>query len=214
MGDLIKGHSPNFNYYNFFTQHESAIDPLAPHLPAAIDQLDEHWQNSYGHPLLASLGKVGRDHLHLLQQYDGTLELNITEAFAEPEVNHLLSKIQHEIYHLRPLRESEPFRLSNNDRSIQLHINYSPMREVEALYNQILRELNENPDLSPEEIVVMTPILSSMPPLLMLFLEALRKNVISPTQSPISALKRAIQSFRLSYRFSHYLKAHLKRVIS
>lgn len=163
-GDLIKGHSPNFNYYNFFTQHESAIDPLAPHLPAAIDQLDEHWQNSYGHPLLASLGKVGRDHLHLLQQYDGTLELNITEAFAEPEVNHLLSKIQHEIYHLRPLRESEPFRLSNNDRSIQLHINYSPMREVEALYNQILRELNENPDLSPEEIVVMTPDIEQYAP--------------------------------------------------
>lgn len=163
-GDLIKGETPQFNYYNFFTQLQSQINPLSPHLPVSIDQLDEHWQNSYGHPLLASLGKVGRDHLHLLQQYDGTLELNVTEAFSEPEVKHLLSKIQNEIYHLRPLKESEKFPLTPDDRSIQLHINYSPMREVEALYNQILRELDHNPDLSLEEIVVMTPNIEEYAP--------------------------------------------------
>ena len=163
-GDLIKGQISHFNYYNFFTQNESQITPLSPHLPNTIDQIDEHWQNSYGHPLLASLGKVGRDHLHLLQQYDGALELNITEAFAEPEIKHLLSKVKNEIYHLRPLQESEPFILQDNDRSIQLHVNYSPMREVEALYNQILRELDENPDLSPEEIVVMTPDIEKYAP--------------------------------------------------
>ena len=158
-GDLIKGSNmPNIDLFNFFEQKLSEIDPISPHIPESLrDSLDEHWQNSYGNPLLASLGKVGRDHLHLLQQYDGQLDLQITEAFSEPEVSNLLTKIQSEIYHLRPTRETEKYLVEEKDRSIQLHVTYSPMREVEALYNQLLRELSENPALEPEDIVVMTP---------------------------------------------------------
>ncbi|HIW05750.1 MAG TPA: exodeoxyribonuclease V subunit gamma, partial [Candidatus Ignatzschineria merdigallinarum] len=147
-GDLTKGSGlPSFSLTNFFEQAESLIDPISPHIPKSmLDSLNEHWQNSYGNPLLASLGKVGRDHLHLLQQYDGNLDLQITEAFAEPEVSSLLNHLQAEIYHLRPARESEKYQIDAADRSIQVHRTYSPMREVEALYDQILHQLEGNPD--------------------------------------------------------------------
>ena len=165
-GDLTKGSGlPSFSLTNFFEQAESLIDPISPHIPKSmLDSLNEHWQNSYGNPLLASLGKVGRDHLHLLQQYDGNLDLQITEAFAEPEVSSLLNHLQAEIYHLRPARESEKYQIDAADRSIQVHRTYSPMREVEALYDQILHQLEENPDLEPEDIVVMTPNIESYAP--------------------------------------------------
>ena len=165
-GDLTKGAGlPCFNLTNFFAQAESTIDPISPHIPQSmLDSLNEHWQNSYGNPLLASLGKVGRDHLHLLQKYDGDLDLQMTEAFAEPEVNSLLHHLQSEIYHLRPARESEKFQVAEDDKSIQLHSTYSPMREVEALYDQILHQLENNPELEPEDIVVMTPDIENYAP--------------------------------------------------
>lgn len=165
-GDLTKNSElPNFNLINFFEQAKSQIDPISPHIPKSVlNTLNEHWQNSYGNPLLASLGKVGRDHLHLLQKYDGDLDLQITEAFSEPEIHSLLQHLQAEIYHLRPARESTPFIVTPNDRSIQLHCTYSPMREVEALYDQILHQLEHNPDLAPEDIVVMTPDIESYAP--------------------------------------------------
>lgn len=158
-GDLIKGTGiPQFDLTNFFLQQKSQIDPVSPHIPhELLSSLDEYWQNSYGNPLLASLGKVGRDHLHLLQKFDGELDLHITEAFSEPETTSLLTKIQSEIYHLKPTNETEMYLLDPNDRSLQIHVTYSPMREVEALYNQILRELMDNPTLEPQDIVVMTP---------------------------------------------------------
>ena len=165
-GDLTKGAGlPNFNLTNFFAQTQSEIDPISPHIPESMrDSLNEHWQNSYGNPLLASLGKVGRDHLHLLQKYDGDLDLQITEAFAEPEIHSLLHHLQAEIYHLRPARESTKYLMPEEDRSIQLHCTYSPMREVEALYDQILHQLENNPQLEPEDIVVMTPDIESYAP--------------------------------------------------
>lgn len=165
-GDLTKDAGlPSVNLTSFFSQEISAIDQISPHIPEEVlGSLDEHWQNSYGNPLLASLGKVGRDHLHLLQKYDGDLALEITEAFAEPEVDSLLSKIQSEIFHLRPVRETTPYLIAEGDRSIQLHHAYSPMREVEALYNQILHQLETSPSLEPEDIVVMTPDIESYAP--------------------------------------------------
>ncbi len=158
-GDLIKGMGiPQFDLTNFFLQQQSEIDPVSPHIPKdVLNSLDDYWQNSYGNPLLASLGKVGRDHLHLLQKFDGELDLHITEAFSEPVISSLLTKIQSEVYHLKPTNETEKHPLNPDDRSIQIHVTYSPMREVEALYNQILRELMDNPTLEPQDIVVMTP---------------------------------------------------------
>lgn len=165
-GDLIKGTSiPHFDLTNFFAQQRSNINPVSPYIPEElVHQLDEYWQNSYGNPLLASLGKVGRDHLHLLQKFDGELDLHITEAFSEPEVSSLLTKIQAEVYHLKPTNESEKYPLPADDHSIQVHVTYSPMREVEALYNRILHELMEKPDLEPQDIVVMTPDIEAYAP--------------------------------------------------
>ncbi len=178
-GDLTKQAGlPQLDFINFYENRKSQIDPISPSLRASFDremhleeiqtEINEYWQSSYGNPLLASLGKVGRDHLHLLQQYEGKLDLTTMEAFSEPEVNSLLSHIQAEIFHLRPARESEQYLLTPQDHSLSLHITYSPMREVEALYNQILHLLENDPDLAPEDIVIMTPDIEQYAP----FIEA------------------------------------------
>lgn len=179
-GDLTKQMGlPQFDFINFYENRKSQIDPISPSLRASFDremrleeiqaEINEYWQSSYGNPLLASLGKVGRDHLHLLQQYEGKLNLTTMEAFSEPKVTSLLSHIQAEIFHLRPARESEKYAISDHDHSLSLHVTYSPMREVEALYNQILHLLENDPDLAPEDIVIMTPDIEQYAP----FIEAI-----------------------------------------
>ncbi|TNE72829.1 hypothetical protein EP331_06070 [bacterium] len=46
--------------------------------------------------------------------------------------------------------------VSESDKSIQIHSNYSPQREVEVLRDFLLQEFAENPDLKPGEILVMS----------------------------------------------------------
>lgn len=164
-GDLTRNAAfPRIELKNFERQAPADFDPISPYAPKNPDEL---WQNSYGNPLLASLGKVGRDHLYLIQQYDEErFGYNVTEAFAAPEERHLLGKIQSEIFHLRPLSESEPYILDPKDRSVQIHRVYSPMREVEALYDQLLHLFNQDPELRPSDIVVMTPKIEEYAPLI------------------------------------------------
>ncbi|NIR66138.1 MAG: exodeoxyribonuclease V subunit gamma, partial [Aliifodinibius sp.] len=54
------------------------------------------------------------------------------------------------------------------DQSIQVHNCHSPMREVEVLYDQLLALMDDNPELSPDEILIMTPDIESYAP----FIEA------------------------------------------
>lgn len=82
-----------------------------------------------GNPLLASLGKQGRDFLDLLQAYPRAE----WEHFVEPGGDDLLQRLQADILHLRERggEECPPLPLAPTDRSIQVHVCHSPMREVE-----------------------------------------------------------------------------------
>ena len=120
-------------------------------------QVEKQWEVTYaqeklqvGNPLLASWGKLGRDFSYLLTQ----LEPNEISAYAEIEPQNLLSQIQHQILHLMP-SGSEPLNYQENDRTLTFHACHSTMREVEVLQDYLLHLLQENPHLTPKDIIVM-----------------------------------------------------------
>jgi exodeoxyribonuclease V gamma subunit len=51
------------------------------------------------------------------------------------------------------------------DNTIQVHACHSPMREVEVLYDQLLALLDENPELTPDDILIMTPDIDTYAPM-------------------------------------------------
>ena len=122
-----------------------------------ISQVEQQWEVTHaqeklqvGNPLLASWGKLGRDFSYLLTQ----LEPNEISAYAEIEPQNLLSQIQHQILHLIP-SGSKPLNYQENDRTLTFYSCHSTMREVEVLQDYLLHLLQDNPHLTPKDIIVM-----------------------------------------------------------
>jgi exodeoxyribonuclease V gamma subunit len=117
-----------------------------------------------GHPLLASLGKQGRDFIDLLQAYPRVE----WDGFVEPEGDDLLHRLQADILHLRERGGDEhpPLPLRPDDRSLQIHACHGPMREVEVLHDQLLALFAADPALRPADVIVMTPDIARHGPLL------------------------------------------------
>ncbi|STO54875.1 DNA helicase/exodeoxyribonuclease V subunit gamma [Canicola haemoglobinophilus] len=103
-----------------------------------------------GNPLLSSWGKLGRDYLYLLTE----LEANEINAYVDLSEQTLLSQVQSRILNLVPSKAS-PLNKLENDRSLTFHSCYSPMREVQALQDYLLHLFNQDPKLTPKDIVVM-----------------------------------------------------------
>lgn len=117
-----------------------------------------------GHPLLASLGKQGRDFIDLLNAWPRVE----WEGFVEPEGDALLHRLQADILHLRERGGDEhpPLPLSSEDRSLQIHACHGPMREVEVLHDQLLALFAADPALRPADVIVMTPDIARYGPLI------------------------------------------------
>ncbi len=117
-----------------------------------------------GHPLLASLGKQGRDFIDLLHNWP-CLEW---DGFAEPDGDDLLHQLQSDILHLRERGSDEDpsLPLRPDDRSIQIHVCHGPMREVEVLHDQLLALFERQRDLQPSDVIVMTPDIATYGPLI------------------------------------------------
>ncbi|MBI9075009.1 MAG: exodeoxyribonuclease V subunit gamma [Desulfatibacillum sp.] len=118
--------------------------PFTPHEELHLEK---------GNALLATLGGVGRDFLSLLIDRDCHPE----EIYAEPFGVELLGMIQGEILDLTGAESPEKRQAPKGDRSLSIHNCHSPMREMEVLYDHVLRFLEENPGLEPRDILVMAP---------------------------------------------------------
>ena len=105
-----------------------------------------------GNRLLASLGTMGRDFFALA----GNFDCEMHELFKDQPTGSILSSIQSSILHLKD-RKIETECLSEYDTSIHVHSCHSPMREIEVLHNNLLAMFEEDPDLKPEDIIVMMP---------------------------------------------------------
>lgn len=137
------------------------------------------WQDDalhlYAHPLLASWGKQGRDYIHLLDLYDetqqkqGAFQAIKFELFDETPAQNRLQQLQSDILNLRPLHETRTHwqvdqTTSLNDTSIQFQICHSIQREVEVLHDQLLAAFEQDPSLTPRQIMVMVPDVNAYAP--------------------------------------------------
>lgn len=101
-------------------------------------------------PLLTSWGKLGRDNLFLLQEFQNKQDIDL---FVDNERNCLLHAIQQDILEL--YREAPVDEIDNQDRSITFHACHSEQREVEVLYDYLLSAFDADPTLELRDCIVM-----------------------------------------------------------
>ena len=115
-----------------------------------------------GNPLLASLGKQGREFFDdLLADFP---EVNSLFDDGEDLPRTILHTVQRDMLNLIDRTGAAKQSISPDDRSLQIHICHSRMREVEVLRDQLLAMLDADPDLEPGDIAVLTPDISAYAP--------------------------------------------------
>ncbi|WP_116475850.1 exodeoxyribonuclease V subunit gamma [Zobellella maritima] len=143
-------------------------------LPAGAEPdqwFDEDGEPGQGNPLLASMGKQGRDHLWLLAE----LGPNEIDAFVELPDDKLLHRLQQDILELRnsaePVLDKERLAdsrhktvIAADDDSLVIHSCYSPIRELEVLHDELLKAFEADPGLAPKDVVVMVPDINAYSP--------------------------------------------------
>ncbi|MGG7402417.1 hypothetical protein ACQ7CA_26160, partial [Escherichia coli] len=97
------------------------------------------------------------------------------DAFVDVTPDNLLHNIQSDILELENCAVAgvniEEFSRSDNkrlldplDNSITFHVCHSPQREVEVLHDRLLAMLEEDPTLTPRDIIVMVADIDSYSP--------------------------------------------------
>lgn len=157
-------------------------------LGKGIDPNSHHYDS--GHPLLSSMGKLGRDYLHMIQQ----MSLDEVGLFGEPVYDSLLHAVQSDILDLyNRTADTEPdgfqFQGYECDNSIQVHANYSAMREVEVLQDQLLAMFEADETLKPRDIIVMMPDVAGYAP----YIDAVFGNAADSTYLPYSISDRSAE---------------------
>ncbi len=127
---------------------------------AGTGALPEELHLETGNSLLAGMGALGRDFFQLVH---GVVEQN-QDLFLEPGEDALLSCLQADILHLVERTRTERRQISPGDRSIMVHSCHSPMREVEVLYDHLLVLFEEDRELNPRDVLVMTPDINAYAP--------------------------------------------------
>ena len=144
-----------------------------------------------GNSLLASLGRQGRDFIDMLLDYSHH-EHEAFEAFGEDSVLHVL---QTDVLDLRePGTDERPLALfDSDDRSVQVHVCHSALREVEILHDQLLALFESNPDVDPSDVIVMTPDLNAYAP----YIEAVFSTADEGCRIPFNICDRGVHAQRV-----------------
>ncbi len=100
-----------------------------------------------GNPILASLGRQGRDFFATIFELDPGSETH----FVEPNGASQLGSLQRDILNLESASSQDA------DGTIRIHSCHSALREVEVLRDQLLDIFQHNPKLTPEDVLVMSP---------------------------------------------------------
>lgn len=138
--------------------------------------------------ILANFGKLGREMLKQIEessavtqdefvitkelmvfnQYEEIVTDDIKTISAKPTLLHAL---QADLTLLRcPKEEHEKLNLDANDRSIQVHVAVSCLREVQILYDQLLKMI-EKDHIRPQDIIVMAPQIADYEPYIRMIFE-------------------------------------------
>lgn len=127
-------------------------------------------------PLLASLGKLGRDFQTVLTDLDDEVGYQeppgnlYRDPLDRPGAPTVLARLQSDILHQR--RRSarggavEPEPVAPTDDSLTVHSCHGPMREAEVLRDQLLAFFDADPTLESRHVLVMTPDIETYAPYL------------------------------------------------
>ncbi len=113
----------------------------------SLTDLDSYLRDRNG--LLANFGRMGREMAIALEG----VELESEEWYDLPEAPTLLASMQSDLLTLRNPLEEEPLVLDESDRSFEVHVVPSRRREIEILYDNILRHKG----IAPRDVIVMAP---------------------------------------------------------
>jgi len=182
--------------------------------------LSEDEQSEVGNPLLASMGKMGRDFLYQLY----SLEQNEIDAFVDINRDSLLHHIQADILELQDSSQALSLTalgrvvIEENDQSLSLHLSHSIMREVEVLHDNLLLMFNENSGLTPKDIIIMVPNIDQYAPYVQAVFRSVEgKRYIPFTISDVSAQQEnpILMSFLqlLNLNQSRYTREDILRLL-
>ncbi|QJR82336.1 exodeoxyribonuclease V subunit gamma [Alteromonas pelagimontana] len=125
------------------------------------------WQlDQQDNPLLANLGKQGRDLFNLLTSVD-TFEISGFDVPAQQGntvPTGYLHAVQQDI--LQATAPSRTVPVSQEDNSIIIARAHSSLREVQGLHDQLLHLMNNNSGIKPADVVVMCPAIEDYAPLI------------------------------------------------
>lgn len=112
---------------------------------------------SEGNALLASLGQAGQNSFSVFLNDSDFINSIIDDELRIPDDSTLLGHVQREIYFNTPDEDRThiPFE-KLRDGSISINSCFTIAREVEAVYNQLLFWFEQDADLEPKDILVMT----------------------------------------------------------
>ncbi len=127
-----------------------------------LERPDEAELWEVGNSLLASWGRQGQALQDLLLARETPLQER--DACHEPPDQTLLGCLQRDIFRLRELTSQAEREAVPVDDSLQVHIAHSPLRECQVLHDQLLAMLEAEPELRPEDILVMIPEISAYAP--------------------------------------------------
>lgn len=149
----------------------------------------EYLHLEVGNSLLASMGMLGRDFFDIISEV-------VSEEhpiFEESPEDTLLCHIQSDIMNLRERGGEEYVKTAilEDDISLQIHSCHSPMREMEVLHDRLLDMFERYPELSPGDILVMTPDIEMYAPYIQAVFDL---PLTDPRRIPFSIADRSIRT--------------------
>ncbi|HEX2675447.1 MAG TPA: exodeoxyribonuclease V subunit gamma, partial [Polyangiales bacterium] len=120
-----------------------------------------------GHPLLASLGRHGRELSEVLEERTQYMEVP-DDLYEEPGEDTLLHRLQSDMLALRDrghAPDAPRLPIAPGDDSLAIHACHGAMREVEVLHDQLVALLSQQ-GIEPHDVIVMTPDIEAYAPVI------------------------------------------------
>lgn len=157
---------------------------------AQLETLDELLRDT--NPLLANFGRIGRE---MADQIDHS-DCETVTCYEEPQRDTLLHAIQSDMLLLRNPSLEPITPMGHADRSIEVHMASTPLREVQILYDtlmSLIEQSQQNHDpIHPSDIIVMAPDISAYEPHIKAIFNAPESQLTcqiidlkSPSQNPL-----------------------------
>ncbi len=132
--------------------------PRRRELAERLDEFGSDLLDTPPNHLLVSMGAVGREFVARVFEDDAVQVHQADDEVGDPPRTTLLERVQADIITLSPPDPADRLaRPAADDRSIQVRLAHSPLREVQVLHDHLLDLLERDPDLQARDIAVMVP---------------------------------------------------------